>query len=132
MLELSVVICANNPRPVYLGRALESLRTQALPASQWEFLLIDNASHSPLSSAWDITWQPNGRHIVENELGLASARRRAMKEAASDLIVFVDDDNILEASYIARAIEIKRDWPLLGVWGSGTIIPEFELPPVEY
>jgi hypothetical protein len=24
---------------------------------------------------------------------------------------------------------MKREWPLLGVWGSGAIIPEFEIQP---
>ena len=129
--DASVIICAHNPRPDYLGRVLDSLRAQTLRANQWEFLLVDNASKSPLASAWDISWHPNGRHIVENELGLASARRRAMKEASSDLLVFVDDDNLLDPNYIARAVEIKRDWPLLGVWGSGAIIPEFEQLPAE-
>jgi glycosyltransferase involved in cell wall biosynthesis len=128
-LDASVVICAHNPRPNYLARVIESLRTQSLSPQRWEFLLIDNASRAPLSSTWDISWHPNGRHIVEGELGLASARRRAMKEAASDVLIFVDDDNIVGPDYIARVIEIKRDWPLLGVWGSGSIIPEFESAP---
>jgi glycosyltransferase involved in cell wall biosynthesis len=131
MFDASVAICAHNPRPNYLGRVLESLRNQTLSPQRWEFFLIDNASQTTLSSAWDISWHPNGRHIVETELGLASARRRAMKEASSDVLIFVDDDNILDPSYIARVIEIKRDWPLLGVWGSGKIIPEFEVAPGE-
>jgi hypothetical protein len=131
MPVVSVVICAHNPRPTYLGRVLESLRMQTLSKSQWEFLLIDNASKSALSSAWDISWHPNGRHILEKELGVSS-RRRAIKEAASDLIVFVDDDNVLDPRYLTQAVEIKADWPFLGAWGSGSIVPEFEAPPVEY
>jgi Glycosyl transferase family 2 len=132
MPVVSVVICAHNPRPTYLGRALESLRMQTLSTSKWEFLLIDNAPKSALSSAWDLSWHPNGRHILEQELGVSSARRRAIKEAASDLIVFVDDNNVLDRNYLTRAVEIKADWPFLGVWGSGSTVPEFEAPPAEY
>jgi glycosyltransferase involved in cell wall biosynthesis len=128
---VSVVIRAHNPRPTYLGRALDSLRMQTLPTSQWDFLLIDNAPTSALSSARDISWHPNGRRILEKEIGVSS-RRRAIKEAASDLIVFVDDDNVLDPGYLRRVVEIKADWPFLGVWGSGSIVPDFEAPPIEY
>jgi glycosyltransferase involved in cell wall biosynthesis len=132
MFNASVIICAHNPRPEYLSRALDALCAQTLHKEQWELLLVDNASESPLAPTWDLSWHPNGRHLVEEEVGLASARRRAMKEALSDLLIFVDDDNVLCADYVARAIEIKNDWPILGVWGSGAIVPEFELQPTEY
>ena len=92
-------------------------------------LFIDNASEPALASRWDISWHPNARHIRENELGLAAARQRGMAEAASDLLIFVDDDNILAADYLTEALKIKRDWPTLGTWGSGTIVPEFEQQP---
>lgn len=86
----------------------------------------------PLASDWDLSWHPRGRHVVESELGLSAARRCAIKKSTSDLLVFVDDDNVLDPAYIARAVEIKGHWPQLGTWGSGTIIPEFEVQPAEY
>jgi glycosyltransferase involved in cell wall biosynthesis len=131
MFDVSVVICAHNPRPDYLGRALESLRAQTHPMAKWELLLVDNASRSPLASTWDISWHPNGRHLLENKLGLSLARQYAIRRASSNLILFIDDDNIVDHNFIAEAIEIKREWPLLGVWGSGAIIPEFEVPPLD-
>jgi hypothetical protein len=48
------------------------------------------------------------------------------------LLIFVDDDNILDPNYLSEAITIGHNWPILGVWGSGAIIPEFEAPPAEY
>jgi glycosyltransferase involved in cell wall biosynthesis len=129
MIEISVIICAHNPRPAYLVRVLEALRTQSLPKERWELLLIDNGSQTRLSAAWDLSWHPAGRHLVEAELGLAPARRRGMAEASGDILVFVDDDNVLASDYLSEVIRIKRDWPSLGTWGSGAIIPEFELEP---
>src|SRR6266567_9354803 len=128
MLDVSVVICAHNPRPEYFHRVLESLRNQTISMDRWELLIVDNASNVPLASTWNVSWHPNGHHIVEDELGLASARRRGIREAIADLLVFVDDDNVLDPDYLNEAINIKRDWPLLGVWGSGTTIPECEVP----
>jgi hypothetical protein len=47
-------------------------------------------------------------------------------------LVFVDDDNVLESNYLTKALQISQDWPLIGVWGSGWILPEFEIPPPDY
>ena len=127
-----MIICAHNPRSDYLARVLDSLRQQTLSPDRWEFLLIDNASKVPLASNWDISWHPTARHITESELGLAAARRRGIREASADLIVFVDDDNVLDAKYLSEAVKIKREWPLLGVWGSGSIRADFEVEPPEY
>jgi hypothetical protein len=130
-MKLTAIICSHNPREDYLRRTLDSLRVQTLLKQDWELLLVDNASQSPLAKQWDLSWHPDARHIVEPELGIALARIRGMKEANSDLLVFVDDDNVLDKSYLERALEIKDAWPGLGVWGSSAIVPEYEVEPAE-
>ncbi len=132
MLEISVIICSHNPRPHYLRRVLDALRKQTLPVNKWELLLIDNASDERLEPTWDVTWHPNGRHIFEDQLGVAYARQRGMREMHADLLVFVDDDNVLDPNYLTEVTRISRNWPQLGVWGSGNIDPEFELNPPNY
>jgi glycosyltransferase involved in cell wall biosynthesis len=132
MLDLSVIICTHNPRADYLRRTLSSLQKQLVPLDRWELLLIDNASLQPVVASWDLSWHSHGRHIAEPELGLSAARRRGIKESASDLLIFVDDDNVLDPGYLELALRIKRDWPLLGTWGSGSIVPEYELQPAEH
>lgn len=132
MVDVSVIICSHNPRPHYLGRVIEALHNQSLPYERWELLLVDNASEQALAPLWDISWHPNARHIREEELGVAAARRRGINEAAADLLVFVDDDNVLADDYVVQAMKIRQDWPMLGTWGSGTILPEFERQPLEH
>jgi glycosyltransferase involved in cell wall biosynthesis len=130
MIELSVIICTHNPRRDYLRRVLDALGKQSLSTDHWELLLVDNASDVRISHEWDLSWHPNARHAIENVLGLALARMRGMREARADLLVFVDDDNVLHPDYLSEAVRIKDEWPMLGAWGSGAIIPEFErLPP---
>jgi glycosyltransferase involved in cell wall biosynthesis len=131
VLQASVIICAHNPRSDYFARVLDSLRSQTLPLNKWELLIIDNGSKVPLARHWHISWHPMVRHIVENELGVAAARRRGMREARADLIVFVDDDNVLDKTYFTQVVGIGRDWPSLGAWGSGSIQAEFEVKPSE-
>jgi glycosyltransferase involved in cell wall biosynthesis len=129
MFDASVVICAHNPRSDYFARVLDGLRNQTLPLHEWELLIVDNASQVPIASSWDISWHPTARHILESELGLSCARRRGIQEASADLIVFVDDDNVLDEQYLSEAVRIKKEWPLLGVWGSGSISADFEVKP---
>lgn len=131
MTGLSVIICTHNPRPDYLRRVLAALQAQTLPQARWELLLIDNASRAVLGEAWDLSWHVCASHIREEELGLTPARLRGIAEARGDLLVFVDDDNVLDEDFLEVAEEIGRTYPFLGTWG-GSVIAEFEKPPPEW
>jgi glycosyltransferase involved in cell wall biosynthesis len=122
---ISVIICSHNPTSVYLQRVLEALRAQTLGMEQWELLLIDNASQNPLVEQVDLRWQPNARHLFEAQLGLVNARLRGLKECQGNLIVFVDDDNVLDPDYLRSVLEIEQACPMIGAW-SGRIIPDFD------
>jgi glycosyltransferase involved in cell wall biosynthesis len=125
MPEISVIICAHNPQPAYLRRVLDALKSQSLPTNQWELLLIDNASNAPLASTCDLSWHPLARHIREDELGLTPARLRGIKESQAALLVFVDDDNVLQSDFLANSLQIAADFPFLGAWG-GNVEGDFE------
>ena len=131
MIDLSVILCTHNPRPHYLRRVLEGLRAQTLPLEQWELLLVDNASTEPLVDRVDLGWHPYARHIDEPKLGLTPARLRGICEARAPVLVFVDDDNVLNRAYLADALNIASAHPQLGAWG-GNIRPEFESAPPEW
>ncbi|WP_244141899.1 glycosyltransferase [aff. Roholtiella sp. LEGE 12411] len=126
---LSVIICTHNPRFSYLDRVLQALQYQTLSTDLWEILLVDNASNKVLSSELTLNWHPHARHIREEQLGLTPARLRGIREAQAEVLVFVDDDNILDANYLEVTWHISKNFPFLGAWG-GQIRPEFEeLPP---
>src|SRR6516164_8039420 len=127
--SVSVILCTHNPRPDYLSRVLAALRGQILPAEQWEFLLVDNASEHPLAEIWDISWHSRGRHIREPELGLTPARLCGIRESSGELLVFVDDDNLLAQDFLQHAAAISAQFPVLGAFGSGILEPEFEVQP---
>jgi glycosyltransferase involved in cell wall biosynthesis len=127
-MKLSVIICTHNAREDYLRRALDALRSQTTPQAHWELLLIDNASDESLASRIDLSWHPGGRHICEEELGLTCARLRGIAEAKGDLLIFVDDDNVLQRDYLEAALQISATHPYLGAFG-GSIEAEFEVEP---
>ena len=131
MPDISVIICTHNPRLDYLRRVLGALHAQKLPKEQWELLLIDNASNEPLAKSWDLSWHPNARHIREDKLGLTPARLCGINASSTDLLVFVDDDALLNSNYLEEALKIAADWPMLGAWG-GQPTAEFEIPPPDW
>lgn len=126
--QLSVVVCTHNPRPDYLDRCLAGLRAQTLSPEQWELVVIDNASDDPLARRVDLSWHEHARFVREDTLGLTPARLRGIKEAAAPLLVFVDDDNVLDTDYLAVALRVAADKPFLGSW-SGACQPDFDAPP---
>jgi glycosyltransferase involved in cell wall biosynthesis len=69
--------------------------------------------------------------VCEETVGLTPARLRGVAESKSELLVFVDDDDVLAPDYLEQAVAISRDWPMLGAWG-GLVIPEFEVEPPEW
>ena len=128
---LSVVICTHNPRPDYLMRVLKALENQTLARDCWELLLVDNASDKLLSAEVDIGSYPLARHIREDKLGLTPARLRGIQESQGEVLVFVDDDNVLNLDYLEIVLRIHKEWPMLGAWG-GQIYPEFEEQPADW
>ncbi len=95
--------------------------------NEWELLLIDNASSSSLSS-YDLSWHPHGRCISEPRLGASFARQRGIIESTSAILIFVDDDNVLEPEFLREALTVGSNRPELGAWG-GSVLAEFEIRP---
>lgn len=125
-MNISVIICTRNPRREYLDRVLAALRRQTYPADAWETIIVDNASDPPLRVE-----NARCRVVVESRPGLTNARLKGIAEAAGEWLVFVDDDNILDADYLANAAAIWAGFPQLAALG-GRSSPEFESPPPEW
>jgi glycosyltransferase involved in cell wall biosynthesis len=129
-IDLSVVICTHNPRADYLAETLASIRSQE-PLTEgraWEFLLIDNASTVPLKELIDLSWHPAARIVIEEKLGLTQARLRSFREARGEILIYVDDDNVLDPDYLRETLLAFDDDPTLGAVG-GKAIPRYETDP---
>lgn len=125
---LSVITCTHTPNPKILRQTLDGLMSQTLTTDGWEYILVDNASQYLVKEVVDLSWHPQARHVREEQLGLTYARLRGIREARGQVIVFVDDDNILDTDFLAECVRIADDWPMIGAWG-GDIRPVFEEPP---
>lgn len=129
--SLTVIVCTHNPRLDYLQRALEGLKKQSLAKDRWELIVVDNGSAQPLEGRIDLSWHGSARVDVESALGLTPARLCGIRQARTPLLVFVDDDNILQSDYLETALRIADEHSFLGAWG-GQITLEFESTPPDW
>ena len=130
-MMLSVIICTHNPRWDYFQRCIRALRDQRLSHNLWELVVIDNRSDEPVADRIDLSWHPKASMVREETLGLTPARLRGIREATGDLLIFVDDDNVLDLDFLEIALRTMDEKPFLGSW-SGQCRPAFEKPPPEW
>jgi glycosyltransferase involved in cell wall biosynthesis len=128
-MQVTVAICTYNPSRDPLLRALDAIVEQIADVSA-EIVLVDNNSSPPLAERGYLAGYPI-RLIHQPEPGLTAAREAAIKSAAGTVIVFVDDDNVLESGYLATAIESFAADSQLGVLG-GRILPEYDTQPPQW
>lgn len=128
---LTVIVCTHNPRLDYIKRVLEGLKNQSLAKERWELIVVDNASTSALEGMIDVSWHGLASILVERKLGLTPARLCGIRRANAPILVFVDDDNILQPDYLETALRIADEYPFLGAWG-GQITLEFEVHPPDW
>lgn len=128
MIKATIILCTYNPKTDILERTLSGLKKQSLDTKFWELLIIDNNSTNNFDFSIDLSWHINSKLIVEKKQGLTHARVCGIKHACSDIFIFVDDDNILNETYVETAIGISEQYPFLGAWG-GQSVGDFEIEP---
>jgi glycosyltransferase involved in cell wall biosynthesis len=126
-LQVSVVLCAYNPRLDLLEIALRSIESQTLPRSQFELIVVDNNSAPPVPT-------PNVPSLSvsvvrESRQGLIHARLAGIAAGQGELVVFVDDDNELATNYLEEAVAFAHRHPVVGVF-SGSSEGVFEKVPL--
>src|ERR1019366_9141445 len=128
--RISAVVCTYN-RAELLPRALDSLATQALPAGQFEIILVDDGSSDATRAvAADFARRaPNFVAIHHVNRGLGAARNTGWRAARAPLIAFLDDDAIAPPEWLdticRRFAAADARVAVLG----GPIDPALEPPP---
>ncbi|MDJ1174982.1 hormogonium polysaccharide biosynthesis glycosyltransferase HpsE [Roseofilum capinflatum] len=127
--------------PTYNGanrfpEVLDKLRQQTgVESLSWEIILVDNNSTDSTAQVfqeYQKTWDLNIplRYEFEPEQGAAFARQRAVKKSESELIGFLDDDNLPSDNWVYSALKFAQEYPQAGAFGS-QIHGQFESPPSE-
>lgn len=125
---LTAIICTYN-RAKYIGNLLESIAVNDLPKSEYEILLVDNNCTDNTREICETFAEAhkdvNFRYVVEPEQGLSAARNKGIKEAKGDILVYIDDDALVDTWYLRTIVEYIAAHPEIDAVG-GPIIPLYE------
>jgi glycosyltransferase involved in cell wall biosynthesis len=119
-----------------LPELLERLRDQIHTENFfWEIIVVDNNSSDDTAKVIQ-SYQENWsspyplKYYFEPQQGAAYARKRAIQEAKSELIGFLDDDNYPHLNWVVSAYNFAHKYPQAGAYGS-QIHPDWEIEPPE-
>ena len=125
---LSVIICTYN-RDKYIYNVLKSLAENTLPHDRYEIVLVDNNCTDNTRSECDrfVKDFPDVvfHYFIETNQGLSHARNRGIKEGAGDILVYVDDDALVNKEYLETYADFFDKMPEIEAAG-GPIIPKYE------
>jgi glucosyl-dolichyl phosphate glucuronosyltransferase len=119
MVQISVILCTYN-RCEALAKALESVGGSVLPESVgWEVLIVDNHSTDrtrDVAAEFCRRYPDHFRYVFEPRQGKSHALNTGIAEARGTVLAFMDDDVIVEPTWLKNLTA-----PLLsGEWiGSG-------------
>jgi glucosyl-dolichyl phosphate glucuronosyltransferase len=132
-MKVTVAIPTHN-RAEFLRQTLAGIARQDFPRTEFEVLVIDNNSRDNTRGVVEAFAgeKPAPRYFLETSQGLDHARNRAIAEASGEIILFADDDILVEPDWIAAiAAPFASDaGGKIGAVG-GEVIPVFPdgLPP---
>ena len=125
---ITLIICTYN-REKYIGPLLDSIAKNDYPTTDYEIVLVDNNctdnTHGVCEQFTAAHPQINFRYTVEPEQGLSAARNKGIKEAKGDIIIYVDDDALVDCDYIRIYAEYFATHPETMAAG-GPIEPLYE------
>lgn len=125
---ISVIICTYN-REKYIYNVLRSLAENDYPCDGYEIVLVNNNSSDATepecrrfqSDYPDIRF----RYCEESKQGLSYARNCGIRYASGDLLVYVDDDATVNATYLQAYADLFRRRSDVMAAG-GPILPRYE------
>ena len=120
---ISLIICTYN-RADILPRCLEAARAQTLDASEYEIIVVDNASADNTRAIVE-QW-PEIRYLYCRHRGLSEARNTGAHAARAPIVTYIDDDAIAEPDLLEKILATFSAHPDAGCVG-GRI--DIHLPP---
>ncbi len=129
MRKVTVAVCTWN-RAQLLDRTLDQMRTLQIPSDvDWELLVVNNNCTDQTDTVIE---KYEGdlpiRRLFEARPGHSHARNRALAEMHGDLLLWTDDDVLVDPKWLAAYDEAAQKWPHAAYFG-GPVEPLFESEP---
>jgi hypothetical protein len=129
--RMSVVVTLQTYRAENVERLLDALRWQSLPLSVWELVVVSSVPEEEMEEEIKFPWHSRARVIYEAGKGATAAIQRGIAETVAPLIVFLEDDTVLDADYLETAESLADAFIFIGVFG-GSVVAEYEEPPPQW
>jgi glycosyltransferase involved in cell wall biosynthesis len=131
-VKINVAICTWN-RASLLEQTLEQMTRLRIPAGvEWELLVVNNNSTDQTAEALErFPERLPLRILFEPKQGHTNARNCALKAACGDLLIWTDDDVLVDENWLAAYADAARRWPEAGYF-AGKIVPRFVEPPPKF
>jgi len=128
-VDVTVVICTWN-RAELLDQSLAQMRNLSIPeAVTWELIVVNNKCTDHTDDVLDRHEKELPlRRLFEARSGLSNARNCAAAAARGELILWTDDDVLVDPDWLAQYVAASRAFPEAMFFG-GTVNPWFAQQP---
>lgn len=130
-MNVTVIVCTYN-RCQSLHTTLESISEMIVPeALRWKVLVVDNNSTDQtreVISDFCQRFPERFRYIHESQQGLSCARNTGIREADGEILVFTDDDIVVEPDWLVKLTSPLGNAEWVGVGGRVMAANDFKCP----
>jgi len=130
MLSITVILCTYN-RHESLATALESVAaSQLADSTEWEVLVVDNNSKDQTRAVIEKFCEKfprRFRYLFEPKPGKSHALSTGIREARGSVLAFVDDDVVVDRTWLQNLTAPFQSPTWVGV--GGRILPERNFTP---
>jgi len=110
--KVSVIVPVYN-RAKEVHRCIDALFNQTCLKNLFEIIIVDDYSTDNLKEV--VCRYKDVKYVLnELEFGLPAARNMGLKEAKGEIVIFLDDDAIIEADYIVNVMKIFERYGNVG------------------
>jgi glucosyl-dolichyl phosphate glucuronosyltransferase len=128
-IDVSVAICTWN-RAALLAQTLEVMTHLVVPSGlSWELIVVNNnCSDTTDEVIASYAGRLPIRRVFEPTPGHSHARNAAIRELRGELLIWTDDDVLVEPQWITEHVSASRAYPGAAFF-AGTVDPWFEVQP---
>ena len=117
-MDVTVAICTWN-RAKLLDATLAQMCKLRIPSGiTWELLVVDNNCTDDTPAVVErYADRLPVRRLDEKNQGMSYARNCAQRAAAADLLLWTDDDVLVDEDWLAAYVRAAARWPNAGYFG---------------
>jgi glucosyl-dolichyl phosphate glucuronosyltransferase len=121
---VSIIVPTRN-RAHYLDDCLHSLAAQDYTDGRFEVIVVDNSSSGATPKVLEQWCQKDPRFRVtrESRVGLSRAKNAGIRLATGDLLLFTDDDVIVDRGWVKAYVQFLADRDSEPLVAGGKILP---------